>query len=111
MMADPMFSGQHFIEFFAGATGLGIVAHAVNTMPTPKNPYGQWLLGIVKFIVGQRVSAVNAINGLQTEATAVTTAQKEALSNGSTLQVVRTPEGILKPITSQQPLEEAPKGN
>jgi len=53
-------------NFLMGMTFLGIVAHAVNTFPTPGNAYGQWILGIVKFAVGQRVSAMNAIRGNDT---------------------------------------------
>lgn len=83
-----------------------LLAHAVNTLPTPKNVYGQWFLGVIKWTVGQRVSAANAINGLQTEVTAVTSAQKTALANGSTMEVVKTPDGVLKPITSEQPLQK-----
>jgi hypothetical protein len=54
---------QHMEIFFAGSTALGLIAHAVNTFPTPANPYGQWLLGIIKFAVGQRQSAMNAMRG------------------------------------------------
>ncbi len=89
---------DHWQDVLAGATFIGIVAHAVNSFPTPSNVYGQWFLGIVKYAVGQRVSAANAIAGLQTEATAVTTLQKAALASGSTMEVVKTPEGILKPV-------------
>ena len=73
------------------------MAHAVNTFPTPDNPYGQWFLGIVKFAVGQRISGANAIAGLQTEVTAVTNEQKTALAAGSTMEVVDAPDGVLKP--------------
>ncbi len=51
-----------------GATLWGIVGHAVNTFPTPKNQYGQWLLGILKMAVGQRLSAMNAFRGSDTVA-------------------------------------------
>jgi len=54
------------MTFFAGSTALALVGHAVNTFPTPSNPYGQWLLGIIKFAVGQRQSATNALRGLDT---------------------------------------------
>lgn len=53
-------------NFLYGATVLAIIAHAVNTFPTPGNAYGQWFLGIIKFAVGQRVSAMNAIRGNDT---------------------------------------------
>jgi hypothetical protein len=87
----------HWQDVFAGATMLGILAHAVNTAPTPQNAWGQWILGIVKYIVGQRVSAANAFAGFQTEATAVTNAQKAALACGSTMEVVKS-DGVLKPL-------------
>ncbi len=32
---------DHWEDVFAGATGVAITAHAVNSFPTPKNPYGQ----------------------------------------------------------------------
>ena len=54
-----------------GATMLGLVGHAVNTFPTPNNKYGQWVLGILKFAVGQRTSAKNALQGNDTVAIAV----------------------------------------
>lgn len=59
-------SWEHVSIFLAGSTALGIVAHAVNTFPTPENKYGQWFLGCVKFAVGQRVSAAAAIKGSDT---------------------------------------------
>jgi hypothetical protein len=92
------------VHVLAGATVTGIVAHAVTTFPTPKNIYGQWLLGVIKYIVGQRVTADIAFRGLQAEVTAVTSEQKEALSNGSSMRVVKTPEGMLKPVTANEPL-------
>ena|ERR1700688_3857471 len=88
--------------FLSGATALGIVAHAVATFPTPKNQYGQWALGIVKYVVGQRVTAVNAFNGIQSEVTAVTTQQKESLLDGSHMVVTKDAKGMLKPVTSEQ---------
>ncbi len=94
---------DHWQDVFAGATMLGIIAHAVNSFPTPANPYGQWILGVIKFAVGQRVSAANAFAGLQTEATAVTTQQKAALASGSKMEVIKTPEGILKPVDGITP--------
>lgn len=67
----------HAVTFLSGAVGLGIVAHAVNTFPTPANQYGAWLLGVVQFAVGQRVVAKNTLQGLQTVATGVTSEQKK----------------------------------
>jgi hypothetical protein len=68
--------GSTAITFFAGSAFLGIVAHAVNTFPTPVNPYGAWLLGVIQFAVGQRVAAANTFKGLQTMATGMTTVDK-----------------------------------
>jgi hypothetical protein len=70
-LADPVISWEHFITFFAGSTALGIVAHAVNTAPTPKNVWGQWVLGIIKYTVGQRISAINMMQGNSTMVVAV----------------------------------------
>lgn len=68
---------QHGVTFLAGATGMGLVAHAVSTFPTPANKYGMWLLGVIQWVVGQRVAADNTLKGLQTVATGVTTAEKK----------------------------------
>lgn len=64
-------AGEHIVLLMSGATMLGIVAHAVNTFPTPKNPYGAWLLGVVQFTVGQRVVAKNTLQGKDTMAVGV----------------------------------------
>lgn len=53
-------------DVLTGATAFGIIAHAVQSFPTPKNPYGSWLLGVVQFAVGQRQRAQNTVNGAQT---------------------------------------------
>ena len=58
-------------NFLMGATLLGIIAHGVNSFPTPKNVYGQWFLGIIKFAVGQRLSAMNVMQGKDTVSIAV----------------------------------------
>lgn len=95
------FFAQPISEAWTGTPGwlkFMILAHAVNTCPTPESKWLQWVLGTIKFGVGQRNSGMNAINGLQTEVTAVTTAQKAALANGSTMEVIKTAEGVLKPI-------------
>jgi hypothetical protein len=62
---------EHAAIFLAGSTGLGIVAHAVNTFPTPTSKYGAWLLGTIQYVVGQRVAAANTLQGKQTMAVAV----------------------------------------
>lgn len=85
-------------NFFYGMTFLGIVAHAVNTFPTPKNQYGQWILGIVKFGVGQRAAAANAIRGNDTVSIPVaqgTGAIAQALqSKQGKVEVAASPENI-----------------
>ena len=57
---------QDLVSFLAGSTVIGIIAHAVNTFPTPANKYGQWFLGTIQFIVGQRVAASNTLKGQDT---------------------------------------------
>ncbi len=79
-----------------------VIAHMVATAPTPKNVWLQWILGGVKFFVGQRITAANAWNGMQSEVTAVTAAQKAALESGSTMEVIKTPNGVLKPIHEEK---------
>lgn len=51
--------GEHASIFFAGASALALIGHAVNTFPVPENKYGKWLLGTVQFGVGQRLQAQN----------------------------------------------------
>ena len=87
---------QHILIFLSGSTALGVLAHAVNTFPTPENKYGQWVLGTIKYAVGQRASAANAIAGNQTEVIAVTNEQQTALAAGNTIEVSKT-DGVLKP--------------
>lgn len=68
MFVDPIINGswEHFQIFLSGATVLGIVAHMVQTFPTPNNKYGQWLLGSIQYIVGQRLRAANTVAGEET---------------------------------------------
>lgn len=56
----------HLIFFVSGATGLGIVAHAVNTFPQPKSEIGRWFLGVIQYAVGQRAKGLNTLNGHET---------------------------------------------
>jgi hypothetical protein len=65
-MADGIL--VHLMIFLSGSTALGVVAHAVSTFPTPRNPYGAWFLGVVQFTVGQRTAARNTLEGKDTEA-------------------------------------------
>lgn len=62
---------EHAVLVVGGATGLGIIAHAVNTFPTPTNKYGAWFLGVIQFLVGQRVAAANTLRGQDTQTFAV----------------------------------------
>ena len=64
-------TSRDITEFLSGATALGLIAHAVNTFPTPSNKYGSWPLGLIQFAVGQRTIASNTLKGLQTEAQGV----------------------------------------
>lgn len=54
---------EHVQIFLSGATVLGIVAHAVQSFPTPENKYAQWFLGVIQYVVGQRVRAMNTLQG------------------------------------------------
>ena len=73
MLMDSIWNhaGSVIITFLAGGTALSVVAHAVNTFPTPKNPYGAWLLGTIQYAVGQRVAAKNTLQGKDTMAVGV----------------------------------------
>lgn len=62
---------KHIMYFLSGGTAFGVIAHAVNTFPTPVNKYGAWLLGVFQYTVGQRTIAKNTMLGLQTEAVGV----------------------------------------
>lgn len=54
---------EHVQIFVSGSFFLGLIAHAVQSFPTPANKYGQWALGVVQWAVGQRVRAANTIAG------------------------------------------------
>jgi len=60
---------SNLIYFLSGSTVVGIIAHAVNTFPTPKSRMGQWLLGVIQYAVGQRISGMNTFQGLQSVVT------------------------------------------
>src|SRR5438552_17542148 len=66
---------EHWGDVLVGAasavTVWNIIAYAVNSMPTPSGVWGQWALGIIKFAVGQKLSAINAIRGQDTVIAAV----------------------------------------
>ena len=55
--------GTHLTVFFAGATGMGLLAHAVNTFPPPENAYAKWLLGTIQWLVGQRMQSQRTFSG------------------------------------------------
>jgi hypothetical protein len=52
-----------FISMLSSVTLVGIVAHAVNTYPMPKSAQGRWFLGVIQYIVGQRVQALQTMDG------------------------------------------------
>lgn len=62
---------HQIVEFMSGATVFGIIAHAVNTFPTPKSPLGGWALGVIQFAVGQRIAAKNTLAGSDSIVSAV----------------------------------------
>ena len=74
----------NWADVLTGATVFGIIAHMVNTFPTPRNQYGQWFLGVIKFAVGQRISAMNAMRGNDTVAVPV------PQGTGSAVQAVQS---------------------
>lgn len=58
---------EHISIALTSASAVGIVAHAVQSFPTPKNAYASWLLGVLQFAVGQRERALNTLNGADTK--------------------------------------------
>jgi hypothetical protein len=89
---------KHVELLLSGATMMGLAGHAVNTFPTPKNVYGQWLLGVIKFAVGQRISAMNAFQGHDTVVVAVPqgmgTATTGTATKSQAMKTDITPEAI-----------------
>ncbi len=98
---------KHVEFLFSGATALALVGHAVNSFPTPKNVYGQWFLGVIKFAVGQRISAMNAMNGKDTAAIEVprgtakdfTAAVQGTSSSTNTASTTEATDGTIKLAT------------
>src|SRR5579863_9042412 len=83
--------GWRHVEFiFSGATFVALVGHAVATFPTPKNIYGQWFLGVIKFAVGQRLSAMNAFQGNDTVVVAVPQGTAAGIGSAKTSQTTAT---------------------
>lgn len=54
---------EHVQIFLTGSTALAFVAHIVQTFPPPQNKYGQWALGSIQWLVGQRLRAANTMQG------------------------------------------------
>jgi hypothetical protein len=66
MAADAVFAQnawEHVQIFLTGSTALAFVAHMVQTIPTPKSEWAQWLLGGIQWLVGQRIRATNTLQG------------------------------------------------
>lgn len=66
---------EHWGDVLTGAAG-GVffwtwLAYALNTAPTPSTVWGQWFLGLLKFGVAQKYSAINMIKGQDTLITPV----------------------------------------
>jgi len=80
----PSLSWEHVQIFLSGSTVLAIVAHAVNTYPTPKSPLGQWFLGCIQFAVGQRLQGKQTIGGQDN----VTLLAKQAIDPPAKLEVI-----------------------
>lgn len=64
-------NSYHIYLTISGILGSGtaftILAHAVQSFPTPKNEYWAWFLGVLQFAVGQRERADNTWNNLDTK--------------------------------------------
>jgi hypothetical protein len=82
--------GSICFVFLTGAQFASFLGHLVNQIETPKSEIGRLLLWSTKYWVGQRLSAMNALNGMQTATVAVTTEQKALLANGSSLKITPT---------------------
>ena len=61
----------HISLVLGSVTTWSIIGHAVQTVPTPKNVWGQWFIGIIQYAVGQKYRAANTIAGATTVTTAV----------------------------------------
>lgn len=75
LASDPIFSHggnglEHFwifaSGFFGGATGLSVLAQAINTFPVPDSKWGKWVLGIAQAWIGQKERAANTRQGFNT---------------------------------------------
>jgi len=61
----------HVADMLGSAAVFGVIAHAVQSFPTPSNKYGAWLLGAVQYAVGQRERAMNTLAGADTSTAAI----------------------------------------
>jgi hypothetical protein len=73
---------NHWDDALIGGFIVTLIAHAVNTFPTPKSPYWAWFIGLIQFAVGQRIAALNTMKGKETIATGVTREEKVTYKNG-----------------------------
>ena len=55
----------HIIAAISGATSVGILGHALDTFPQPTNKYAIWMLGVIRFAIGQRARAAETFNGTE----------------------------------------------
>ncbi len=78
-------------DVLTGATLLSLAGHLVNTFPTPKNQYGQWFLGGIQYIVGQRIAAKNTMQGENTMAVSIPRAIK---GTGDGVITVEAPDKV-----------------
>ncbi len=69
----------HVVFFLSGSTFIGIVAHAVNTFPMPKSAIGRWFLGVLQYIVGQRMQGTYTLNGGGAAQAVADTARTQAM--------------------------------
>lgn len=78
------FGVQDVYIFLGGSTAIGILGHAVSTFPTPKSAMGQWFLGCIQFIVGQRLQAKQTMGGQEN----VNTLASRAIEPPAKLEVI-----------------------
>lgn len=67
---------------FGGVTLWTWLAFALNTAPTPESRWGQWVLGLAKFAVAQKFSAMNVLKGQETLITGVPRGMGTGSGNG-----------------------------
>ncbi len=87
---------QDLYVFLGGSTAIGIIGHAVSTFPTPKSPLGQWFLGVIQFIVGQRLQAKQTIGGQEN----VNLLATQAINPPAKIEVIAEPVKKIDPNES-----------